>query len=315
MDCSKVLCDKSSDPANMYTRWFRMLVFLLLLVGVRSSYAATATINYQSVNGAGHLQSDLSPLGTYTFVELGAFTPGFEPTSLNRSSWLANWTPLHRVVYNATLRNFSGTANIESNTSPFTTTNKVWVWVYNRNGQWCLFSRTSWLWPNTSGPSPFPLSCNPAQANIVVAGSVSSSSPVMICQQVTDANGPTLSYTQWADFVLAEGQRGRTTDTDGDGQSNWYEYAFGSDPNNRLDVSTVVSISPYSGQPHLNAKIRRGWVTGVNYSVQWSDNLTSWNTTGLTTIVNGPTLWEVRDSNPVGFFGRRFMRVHITSTN
>ena len=137
----------------------------------------------------------------------------------------------------------------------------------------------------------------------------------MICQQVTDANGPTLSYTQWADFVLASGQRGRTTDTDGDGQSNWYEYAFGSDPNNRLDASTVVSISPYSGQSHLNAKIRRGWVTGVNYAVQWSENLTDWNTTGLTTVVNGPTLWEVRDTNPVGFSGRRFLRVHITSTD
>ena len=213
MDYSKILCDISTSPPNMHTRWFRMLVFLMLLAGVRTSYAGTRQFNYFSASGAGHLQSNLTPLGDDTIVEIGAFTPGFEPTSLNRASWLANWTPMNRVVYNAAVGNFSGVARFDSNASPFTTSNKVWFWVYNLSGQWCLYSRTTWFWLDTNifGPEPQPTALTPNNANIVVAGSVSATSPRIVCEQVTNISGPKLTYEQWAGAALAEGQRGRTT--------------------------------------------------------------------------------------------------------
>lgn len=299
----------------MHLRWFRIPVFLFSLAGIIFCQAATVTVYFTSAINGRHLQSNQMPLGNDSFVELGAFTVGFTPTAANRSSWLSNWNVMSRVRYDTTRGTFSGSVSYDTNVSPFLPSNRVWVWVYNRSGEWCVYSNAAWTWPNTSAfPAPMPLNCSTSnQGNTAIAGSVSTTAPRIICQQVTDANGPKISYTQWADLVFLDaGQRGRATDTDGDGQSNWYEYAFGSDPNNQSDVSTVVTISSYSGQRYLNAKIRRGWVTGVNYAVQWSENLTDWNATGLTTVVNGPTLWEVRDSNPVGFSGRRFLRVHIT---
>jgi hypothetical protein len=276
-------------------------------------HAATVTINYASAGRAGHLQSNSAPLGSDTFVEMGAFSPGFVPTAANRNVWLANWTRLHRVNYHAGLGTFSGVANLESNVSPFTTSNRIWLWVYNRDGDWCLYSNSSWTWPNTSGVSPRPLNCSPANANIVVAGTVSNSTPRLVCEKVTNAGSPKVSFTEWANSVLPPGLRGKNQDADGDGQSNIMEYALGSDPNRRSEIAQVVAPRSVAGLQHLGVRVNRGWGTGVNYVVQWSDNLITWHSTGLQTVVDTPTTLEVIDPNPTGFFQRRFMRVQVVS--
>lgn len=284
-----------------------------VLSGLTSQVLAVEqTVNFSTAVNGGHLKANNQPLGSDTFIELGAFTPGFAPTSLNRASWKQNWNPLARRAYNAQTQYFSGSANITTNTTPYTTTNKAWVWVFDRSGNWALYSDNSWTWPDTSGTA-LPLDCNPGSANIVVAGQVNATNPRIVCELVTDAPSPGVTYTQWADLVLPEGSRGQTTDYDGDGQNNFIEYAFGTDASNRNSFFTDVRNRDYSGQSYLSAKVLKGWATGLTYTVQWSDNLSNWYTTGLTTVSDTATLLEVRDTNPIGTETKRFMRVMVSS--
>lgn len=291
----------------------RILLGLVMLQGW--AWATGVTLNFTNSGAQNNLKSDLTPLGADTFVEIGAFTPGFTPTALNRASWAVNWTALKRVRFDAVFGFFDGAANLLNNNSPFLTTNNVWVWVYDGSGQWCVYGRDTWKWPDAN--SFFPptgIGYTPSQANIAVAGSVSSTTPRLVCEQVTDAASPSVSYADWATlWGLPAGSAGKAQDADKDGRSNLYEYALGGLPLDARQDSSVVSILPYSGQPHLAAKISRGWVTGVTYTVQWSENLTNWFTTGLTTVANTPPLLEVRDADPVGTADRRFLRVLVSS--
>ena len=285
-------------------------LWLVLLTGFSS--AALETIYFYNIGG-GNIKANGQPLGDDCFVELGAFTVGFEPSLVNRASWKANWFPIGREAYDVQSQEFDGEAQLSNNNVPFTTANKVWVWVFDSSGNWNLFSNSSWKWPNTSFPiaSPFPLQCSPASANIVVAGSTSASNPQLTCELVTDAAGPGITFPQWAELKLPVGFRTKAGDYDGDGQSNLMEYALGTNAADRSNFSAAVQVRDYSGQKYLSAKVNRGFTTGVTYSVQWSNTLTGWQTTGLNTLVNNAVLLEVRDAGILGTDPKRFMRVHI----
>lgn len=292
---------------------FRNILYGFVLAALTSqATAVTQTVNFFSFGGGHFKAGGVDPLGHETFIELGAFNEGFEPTFANRGDWKANWHTAKRIAYNVQEQNFDGILNIDDNNAPFTTSNKVWVWVFDRSGNWALYSNAGWFWPDTSGPG-FPLECTLAAANIQIVGTTSASNPKLICQLVTDAPSPAVTYTQWADLLLPEGSRGKTTDYDGDGQNNLTEYALGSDATDRSSVSAVVQVRSYSSQNYLSAKISKGSATGITYTVQWSDNLSNWYDTGLTTVADTATLLEVRDPNPIGTATKRFMRVLIES--
>lgn len=278
--------------------------------------AATATVQYLCTPGGGHRKANAQPLGADTFVEVGAFTVGFDPTPANRPLWKQNWHALQRVMYDPLTQYFDGSANLTNNNTPFTTTNKVWIWIFDLSGNWALFSNTGWTWPSTVGPGGPPLDpLTPATANITRAGSVSASNPEIVCELVTNAPPPGVTYTQWADLTLPNGSRGKTTDYDGDGQNNLLEYAFGTNPASAGSVSAVVKVKNYSGSNHLAAEIQKYWAMDVTYTVQWSDNLSDWFATGLITVENTTARLEVRDTNPLGTNAKRFLRVLVSSPN
>ena len=290
------------------------LVGLIYAVLCSQAWAATATVQYLCTPAGGHLKANGQPLGASTFVEVGAFTVGFDPTFANRASWKANWTALQRVMYNPQTQYFDGSANFTSNDPPFTTSNKVWIWIFDLSGNWALYSNTNWTWPSTVGPGGPPLDpFTPGTANITRAGTVSATNPEIVCQLVTDAPPPAVTYTDWANALLPSGARGKTTDHDLDGQNNLMEYAFGTNPANAGSFSSVVKVKNYSGQNHLAAEIQKYWAVNVTYTVQWSDNLGNWYTTGLTTVENTMARLEVRDTNPIGADAKRFMRVLVSS--
>lgn len=285
-----------------------LILALLQLVGV----ALGNEVVFFTQSGALHVKDNNQPLGRDTFVELGAFAENFTPTSANRSLWRANWTGIKRVAYDASARFFSDTVTLSNNNAPFTTANRVWLWIFDRSGQWCLMGNPDWRWPLvTIGPPALPLEVSPTLANVVLAGTVSTS-PLVKCELVTDDAGPTVTYEEEAALLLPADMRGPHQDADGDGQSNWYEYAFGSNPMDRNSTSQVVAVRSYSGQSYLSAKINRGWSANVQFDVQWSEDLRTWQNSGMTTVVSSLRLLEVREQNPVGSHSRRFMRVRVT---
>ncbi len=277
--------------------------------------AATATVQYLCNIGGGHLKANGQPLGADTFVEVGAFKVGFDPTPANRPLWKENWHALQRVMYDAQNQFFDGSANLTNNNTPFTTTNKIWFWIFDLSGNWTLYSNTNWTWPNALLPGGPPVALTPADANITRAGTVSVSNPEIVCELVTNAPPPGVTYTQWSELTLPLGARGKTTDYDGDGQNNLVEYAFGTNPASAGSVSAVVKVKNYSGSNHLAAEIQKYWAIDVTYTVQWSDTLSQWFTTGLTTVENTTARLEVKDTNPLGTNAKRFMRVLVSSPN
>lgn len=291
------------------TSW-HYLLFLLACLQLAGGAWGNA-VNFFTASGASHVKNNNQPLGKETYIELGAFAENFTPTTANRSQWRANWTGIKRVAYNATTSFFDDSVTLTNNNAPFTTTNRVWLWIFDRSGQWCLMGNSNWRWPLSIGPS-FPLDVSPGLSNEVLAGTVSTSALVK-CELVTDDAGPTVTYEEEAALLLPADVRGPHQDADGDGQSNWYEYAFGSNPVDRNSTSQVVAVRNDSGQSYLTAKINRGWTSGVNFQVQWSEDLRTWQSTGMTSVVSSLRLLEVRDSAPIGANAKRFMRVRITS--
>lgn len=296
----------------MLRRSWHYLLFLLACMQLAGGAWGNA-VTFFTVSGAQHWKHNNQPLERDTFVELGAFAENFTPTSANRSLWRANWTGIKRVAYDASARFFSDTVTLSNNNAPFTTGNRIWLWIFDRSGQWCLMGNPDWLWPLVSiGPPALPLEVSPTLANVVLAGTVSTS-PLVKCELVTDDAGPTVTYEEEAALLLPADVRGPHQDADGDGQSNWYEYAFGSNPVDRNSTSQVVAVRSYSGQSYLSAKINRGWSSGVDFQVQWSEDLRTWQSTGMTPVVSSLRLLEVRDAAPIGANAKRFMRVRITS--
>jgi hypothetical protein len=289
--------------------WICLCSILVLLCGVVWGDG----VNFFSSGSGQHVKSDMQLLGSDALVELGAFVPTFTPTVQNRASWRTNWRGLKRVRYDAASQFFSGAVTLTNNDSPFTTSNQIWVWIFDRSGQWCLYSNTNWLWPSAAPGPSFPIDVSPAGASVSLAGTASASTPRVRCELVSDAAGPVVTYEEEAEILLPAGLRGAHQDADGDGQSNWFEYAFGSDPMNRNSTAQVVAVRNYGGQPYLSAQINRGWTSGVQYQVQWSTDLSNWQTTGMTSVVDNLRLLEIRESQPVGANAKRFMRVRITS--
>lgn len=183
------------------------------------------------------------------------------------------------------------------------------------DGNWALYSNTNWKWPSTSEPAGFPTSLTPGTANITRAGAVSATNPEIVCELVTDAPPPAVTYMQWADLTLPVGARDKTTDHDKDGQNNLVEYAFGTNPANAGSFSRAVKVKNYAGQNYLAVEFQKYWAVDVTYTVQWSENLQDWFTNNLTTIENTTARLEVRDANPLGAQTKRFLRVLISSPN
>jgi hypothetical protein len=92
--------------------------------------------------------------------------------------------------------------------------------------------------------------------------------------QVTNGPAAANDYDQWAGssgFNLTGGLEG---DDDGDGLSNFQEYAFGLNPTSGASVSPVTPLNKATGT--FTYTRRKQSLTGLTYSYESSTNLAAW---------------------------------------
>ncbi|MBK8038654.1 MAG: autotransporter-associated beta strand repeat-containing protein [Verrucomicrobiaceae bacterium] len=102
-----------------------------------------------------------------------------------------------------------------------------------------------------------------------------------------------------------------TADTDGDGSTNLLEYATAMNPVTGdpvpMSAEKVGSVLDYTYTKNKSA-------TDVTFTVEWSDDFTTWSTVGVSSAVlsdNG-TIQQIKATMPAGGSGRRFVRLRVT---
>lgn len=103
----------------------------------------------------------------------------------------------------------------------------------------------------------------------------------------------TIGYGAWVASLYPAVTGGVAGDHDGDGISNGFEFAFGLDPT-VWSAQTQVPRPMFSGQQWSVSFSIPGYVAGVSYGAQASENLTNWQTltpsvVGLTRTYSGTT--------------------------
>lgn len=298
-----------------------LLATILPLLGSALSGGAAQVWFSSSIEG-GHLTSTGVPLGGDTVIELGAFTPGFTPTPENIAQWRENWHGAGRSLYDEENGWYSGISDIPGNSGPFATGRQGWMWVYNRSGEWSLFSNPAWTWPSVEGDTAaqaLPVEWPLAQATQVVLGSVPAGETELATAQVEGATPPALGYGEWAELVFGgspASTSGPQADADGDGVSNFAEYAFGSraDRAGSVPASGQLIHTTAEGARHLAVGIDKGWTTGVAFTAQLSEDLVTWyeEAPQVETLVDNTSRYLARDAQPLGARKATFMRLSAT---
>ncbi len=126
----------------------------------------------------------------------------------------------------------------------------------------------------------------------------------------------------WAPWAAGYGVTGETDDTDGDGADNLIEYALGTHPGQPGSVALPVAahqVLEVNGTPEtfLTLSFRRPLdIEDLDYTVQFSDDLTAWNLMGepvSSTIHDDGTVTDVwRSAQPVSASDRTFVRLKVT---
>lgn len=286
------------------------------LLGATTSAQAAQVWFSSSIDG-GHHTSTGAPLGDDTIVELGAFAPGFVPTAANTSEWKQNWHSAARSLYDAQNRWYNGTFTVPNNNGVYATGQQGWIWIYNRSGEWCLFSKPSWTWPSTAGEgfTQAPVEWSAQEASINIVGQASTPDEEITTAQISGAASPSITFEQWASLLFGQTPASANNDNDGDGISNFAEYALGSRADLAGSVPSNHSI-PFeeNGQRYLAVAIDKGWTTGVNFSASLSPDLNAWDSsaTSITIVEDSATGFIARDSQPIGARQKAFLRLNAT---
>jgi hypothetical protein len=277
-----------------------------------------------------HLQSNGSAMTSAFIFELGGFADGFVPTSTNTAEWAAKWRSLGAASFQPLNQRFQGFSTLTTNSDPFGVTQPVYIWGYNPNAsftEWVLIRKTSWGWPNTNSPispsDPYYTVTVEETGYSTIVGSVNQSGAVIKSAVVSNSPLPSVSYAAWVveNFFLSEQADpnivGQGADPDDDGQTNLYEYAFGTNPKLpsiasavKLDVVNVTSQS--FAQLTLNLSPR----AQVTPQLQESSALQVFTALSPApiTIQNTPGALILRDPTPINAASpRNFYRVQITS--
>ncbi len=137
--------------------------------------------------------------------------------------------------------------------------------------------------------------------------------------EVDTRTGQESPFDRWrighfAEAALADfGVSGFDADPDGDGLSNLFEYAIGTDPNGSGVAGRYSALlAPDNGTEYLTVTaLKNPAATDVQFSAEVSADLTGW-TNDVTVLQNDTTLFKVRDNTPVPAAPRRFMRTKVT---
>ena len=115
----------------------------------------------------------------------------------------------------------------------------------------------------------------------------------------------------WTNPLLADPQ----ADADGDGMSNFSEYAFATLPNTSETTPVTMDVETIGADRYLRLTVPKNpSASELTYIVEASSNLalaTNWSSTGLVTETNTASQMVVRDSQPLGTLPNRFMRVRV----
>lgn len=143
----------------------------IILLAVSSLFplvGGAATINFGSqVPSTGKYSNGTDWLvdGSFHF-EVGVFSAGFTPTSLNVSQWLANWSLANMGATGATTwfddggdTSFTGNGEYTTNSNPWAIGSKIYLWGFdsraNGTNQWILLQNsTNWVTVDSGTISP-----------------------------------------------------------------------------------------------------------------------------------------------------------------
>lgn len=315
--------------ASAVLRGLSNLVTLACITGLVGSVSA-AQITYQSPLNRLNRSADGQPLTSHHVFELGAFQPGFTPTTNNVAQWAANWVPNQRASYNTTNNLFARTFILTSNASPFTMGAPAYIWGYRASGgppEWILMRSSAWTWPRV----------DPFSAPIITTGNTNATavfgelgptnrSPLVHMQFAAvppDVINPKLKAEEWRQLVfpgIVVKAVGSPTslegDFDSDGVSNMMEFASSGDPF-RPDPAGLqeVFVQQVNGQRYLALKVRKNPVADVEWAAERAPELTSeeWVTDGMVVVAESPTSTTWRWDVPLGTPGleRMFLRAQV----
>ena len=176
------------------------IAFAVVMTGLTMLYA-DIDVSFSSRLDAVNRQSGGQPMDTSFTFELGSFAPGFNPTSGNTNLWMSNWTPapnagsggsdaaytqvgLGSLTPNTgASNNFSGSVTLNTNGSPFTTSDQGYIWGYDDRGtsgtgEWILITNPSWEFPAVvPGPQVGGPNWRVSDAGTVTVGGIGSVNP------------------------------------------------------------------------------------------------------------------------------------------
>jgi hypothetical protein len=120
---------------------------------------------------------------------------------------------------------------------------------------------------------------------------------------------PASGFAGWVAYEYPSLQGGFADDDDGDGIPNGLEYAFGLNP--IVPTPLVQSLTIGADDTISLSQPLTGMKSGLNYSAEWSEDLVTWSTDGVTVlIVDG----QIVATAPKGNSGRRYLRWNITES-
>jgi hypothetical protein len=293
----------------------RFHVILLVLMVAR--LAAAISIEWSSDLNAGDLQSDgVTPLDEGFEFVLGTFV-GLTPGSENLGDWEATFRPFGTADYSPEWGGFSNSQSLANNAAPFETTARAYIW--GRNGtdsgsEWILIGKPAWKWPNANpgGPPPFPVRWLVAMATEpedVVLGAVNETGDGKFYMETALAEFD-LTYEAWVEQEFDSGEPSLPeADFDGDGRSNFLEYALDSDPRTK-DPPFHVELNS-----RLEIFVPRVPGRQVEWLLQGSEDLSGFTTmtTGFEIVVDEPD--ELVFKIVGALENRKFFRVKAVPTS
>lgn len=317
--------EQNSFPHPLTSKWLVGVFSSLMWMGMDSVQATeirwNSTILLPFVPTTNQ-QSNGSNLDQSFLFSLGTFVSGFTPTSANTSSWATNWRRLDLASYNLTSRAFVGNASYGTNTAPFLTTARGYIWGYNGAcgaGEWILITNNAWTFPQGSTDIGAPIvdwvvSAGTAGLTTIV-GNLNGSGYLMKTESVGASVPQSTTGAAWKALYFPNdlanpAVSGWTADPDGDGMNNLYEYSIGTSPTVfNLPIIPTVTKSGNS----LVSLLQRDCRASVLWTIKESSTLGAWNTIGgdVTLEPDNSTGYRVT----VPFTGpKRFIRYELFTT-
>ena len=293
------------------------MAFALLLAVTTN--AQSGQVNFSGSMRAVYEDSTGAPLTGEFVFELGAFTPGFIPTTSNVADWKSNWTAIARAPLNESTKLFAGKLEINSNAVPFSTTNTGWIWGYrpmSGPNEWVLIGSSKWKWPSSNSVVPAFWSTSSASAVVGYLDPKAPRGQLHIKTAAVFAEPPMMDANAWLNLMftneVASENTGMLEDFDGDGVNNVLEFAFGTNPRSKASAAKPEFIfDSNAGHEYGALKISRNPHASINYNVEYSEDLKTWASTGLVKTKDNATELVVRDSLPKGERKNVFFRLSV----